>query len=265
MANILGIFTAIILGVAAFVAMKNKAHFTSEIETRDTEKASLATSQDRLKAAQKVLKDLPIETAGIDEEAAAKTEEETALKESNDALKAGISSKVSTIASNKTKLDEIREKTAKIGDLQNLASKMKSMGAELEEMTQSIADNEASLSSLTDQNTVTEADATKRKKEFEDMSKGESLATLKTRIRSIYPAWGFVTLSDGNNAGVVANSTLDIVRDGETVAKLLVTSVESSSASASIVPDSIGENVTLMVGDRVVPGKKASAKKAAGN
>jgi len=81
---------------------------------------------------------------------------------------------------------------------------------------------------------------------------------LKTRIRSIYPNWGFVTLAAGNNAGVVANSSLDVVRDGETVAKLLVTAVESSSASASIVPDSLAPDVTLSVGDQVIPGQVAA-------
>jgi hypothetical protein len=87
------------------------------------------------------------------------------------------------------------------------------------------------------------------------LASGESLPSLKTSIRSIYPTWGFVTLNAGNNAGVTATSTLDVVRDGATIAKLLVTSVESRSASASIIPDSIAQDVTLMVGDRVETSK----------
>ena len=256
MANILGIFTAIVLAAAAFVALKNKSQLEVEISNRNSEAANLVTSQSRLKAAQEELKELPIETTAINDEAAAKTEEQNALKEANEKLKADIETKNATIAANKTKLDEIREKTAKIGDLQNLASKMKSMGAELEELTQSISNKEAMLANLTAQNTASQAEETRRKNELDGMSKGESIPMLKTRIRSIYDTWGFVTLQDGNNAGVVANSTLEVVRDGETIAKLLVTSVESSSASASIIPDSIGEDISLSVGDRVVPGTK---------
>ena len=256
MANILGIFTAIVLAAAAFVALKNKSQLEVEISNRNSEAANLVTSQSRLKAAQEELKELPIETTAINDEAAAKTEEQNALKEANEKLKADIETKNATIAANKTKLDEIREKTAKIGDLQNLASKMKSMGAELEELTQSISNKEATLANLTAQNTASQAEETRRKNELDGMSKGESIPMLKTRIRSIYDTWGFVTLQDGNNAGVVANSTLEVVRDGETIAKLLVTSVESSSASASIIPDSIGEDISLSVGDRVVPGTK---------
>jgi len=263
MANILGIFTAIILAVAAFVAVKNKARLENEIVNRDSQLQSLSTSQDRLKAAQEVLKQLPIDRAEIDAQAATKTGEETKLKEANDALKSDIESKTAKISSNKQQLDEIREKTSKIGNIRDLADKMKTMRVELEELDQSITDDEATLANLTAQNTSAQSDEKTRKDELDTFSKGESLPSLNTRIRNIYPAWGFVTLADGNNGGVIANSTLDVVRDGETVARLLVTAVESRSATASIIPDSIAEDVTLMVGDRVVPGSKGAKKPAA--
>ena len=67
-----------------------------------------------------------------------------------------------------------------------------------------------------------------------------------------------MTLASGNNAGVVTNSTLSVVRGGEAIAKLLVTAVESGSASASIVPDSLAPDVTLMVGDQVIHGQAAA-------
>lgn len=256
MANILGIFTAIILAVAAFVANKNNALFKDEIANRAAEEASLAQSQERLKAALAELKRLPIERAEVDAQFAAKTEVETGLKDSNDAMKADIEDKTDQIEANKQELDAFREKVAKIGNIRELAPKMKAMRTDLEELTQSIADNEASLANLTAQDAATAADAKKRKEQLETFSRGESLPSLKTSIRSIYPTWGFVTLNAGNNAGVTSNSTLEVVRDGATIAKLLVTSVESRSASASIIPDSIAQDITLMVGDQVVAGSK---------
>lgn len=266
MANILGIFTAIILAVATFVAMKNKAHYEEEIAIRKTEEASLAQSQERLKAAQAVLKALPIERAEVDAQFTAKTDEETGLKEANDAMKADIEGKTATIEANKVKLDEFREKTAKIGNIQDLAGKMNTMRSELEELIGGIAANEASLSNLTAQNTAAQAEAVRRKDELDTFGRGESLPSLKTSIRNIYPTWGFVTLNAGNNAGVTASSSLNVVRDGATIARLLVTAVESRSASASIVPDSIAPDVTLMVGDSVVAGTKdGKGAKAAAN
>lgn len=256
MANILGIFTAIILAVTAYLAFKNNALFEEEIAKRATEEASLAQSQERLKDALAVLKALPIERAEVDAEFAAQTEIETALNESNDALTADIEDKTQQIETNKQELDAFREKIAKIGNIRELAPKMQAMRRDLEELTENISDNEASLANLTAQDAATEEDAKRRKQKLDTLSRGESLPTVNTSIRSIYPTWGFVTLNAGNNAGIASNSALDVVRDGDTIAKLLVTSVESRSASASIVPDSISQDVTLMVGDRVVTGSK---------
>lgn len=258
MVNILGIFAAIILSVAAFVAVKNNGRLEQEIVNRATEENRLEQSQARMKAAQAVLNALPIERAEVDAEFAAKTEVETDLKKSNDTLIADIEAKTDQIATKKQELDSFREKVAGIGNIRELAPKMKQKRTDLEELTRNITDNEASLANLTAQNTETEAEAKRRKEELDTYKRGESLPSLKTSIRSIYPNWGFVTLSAGNKAGVTSSSTLDVVRDGATIAKLLVTSVESQNASASIIPDSIAQDITLMVGDQVVAGSNTS-------
>jgi hypothetical protein len=265
MANILGIFTAIILAVSAFIAVKNNARFETEIANKETESQRLATSQGILKDRQKTLEELPIERADIDAQFAVKSEEEAKLKEANNGFKADIQSKTSKIAANKTQFDEFREKTPGIGNIRDLADKMKSMRVEREELTTAITNNEATLANLSTDNTNTQAEADRRKLELDTLGKGQSLPSLKTSIRNIYPAWGFVTLAAGNDAGVNANSTLDIVRDGETIARLLVTAVETRSASASIIPDSIAQDVTLMVGDRVVASTKNDKPNAESN
>jgi hypothetical protein len=53
---------------------------------------------------------------------------------------------------------------------------------------------------------------------------------------------------------VISGSTLEVQRDGATIAKLRVRSVEAGRAAAEIIPDSVAQDVTLMVGDKVVPG-----------
>jgi hypothetical protein len=263
MANLFGILTAIVLALSAFVAFKNKDVYEAKVTETETEKDLLTKVQARLKTAQGILEALPVERAGVDAEAATLADSETAQKKANAELKAEVDATTAKIAANKEKLDGIREKTSKIGDLKELSSKMRATNSELEELTQSIAAAEAKLANLTAQNSATETQIAEGKSRFENYNSGQSLPSLKTRIRSIYPNWGFVTLASGNNAGVVTNSTLNVVRQGETIAKLLVTAVESGSASASIVPDSLAADVTLMVGDQVVAGTKGA--KPAGN
>jgi len=204
---------------------------------------------------------LPIERSAVDAEVAKLVDTEAAETKANADLKADSEAKTTKQAANKAKLDEIRDKTSKTGDIKELASKMNTTNQELERLSQSITATEAKLANLTAENAQTESQVQASRDKLDRFSKGESLPTLNTRIRSIYPNWGFVTLATGNLAGVVTNSTLDVVRNGEVVAQLLVTAVESNTASASIVPDSIGPDVTLSVGDMVVPGVKSATKK----
>jgi len=258
MANVFGILTTIVLLIAGFVAYKNKGAYETAISSAATQRENLAASKARFKTAQDKLAATIAERTEVDAEVVTLTDEEAAQKKANADMKSDIESKTAKVAANKEKLDEIRESTAPIGDIKELASKMSATNAELEQLSQEISAAEAALANLTAQNTQSEAQVDKMKKRFEAMSSGQSLPTLNTRIRSIYPTWGFVTLATGNSGGVVANSTLDVVRDGSVVGKLLVTAVERNSASASIVPDSIAQDTTLAIGDRVIASQKAA-------
>jgi uncharacterized coiled-coil protein SlyX len=265
MANVFGIITAIVLAISAFVAFKNKEHYETSIDQTRLKKEELVKSKARLAADEEEKNvTLPNEITAVNAEVDKLTADEAAQKKVNDGLSTQVEDKTKKITANKEKLDGIREKTAKTGDLKELASKMRTMNAELVELASSIDGATAKLANLTAQNAAAEAQVASTKSKFENYTSGQSLPALSTRIRSIYPNWGFVTLAAGNNAGVVANSTLNVVRDGQTIAQLLVTAVESNTASASIVPDSMAADTTLMVGDRVVPGLKSN-KPAAGN
>ncbi len=256
MANVFGILTMIVLLLAGFVAFKNKERYAGEITETNTQKENLARSQALLMETQGKLADTIAKREEVDAEVVKLTADEAAQKKANDELKARISEKAAKRDADKAKLDEIREKTAKIGDLRDLAPRMEASRAELEQLAQDITAAEAKLANLTSQNAVLEGQNAAMKKMFDTISSGSSLPTVNTRIRSIYPTWGFVTLAAGNSSGVVGNSTLNVVRDGNTIAKLLVTAVEANSASASIIPDSVAADATLMVGDRVVPASK---------
>lgn len=257
MANIFGILTAIVLALTAFVAMKNKAAYEEKIAETNTQKNNLKKSQERLKTAQDGVTENSNKLAEAEAEIVRLTDETATQKKAVEDLKLQIEAKTAKVASNKEQLDAIRDKTAQVGDLKELAAKMRDLIAEREELIQSISDTEAKLANLTAQNSEAETQVNATRGRLETMSAGQSLPTLNTRIRSIYPTWGFVTLAAGNSSGVVTNSTLNVVRGGETIAQLLVTAVERGSSSASIVPDSLAPDVTLMVGDQVVPAPKA--------
>jgi hypothetical protein len=258
MANILGTFAAIILAVAAFVAFKNKGKFAMELENKVAEEAKLASSQSKLKDTLEKLRALPEERAGIDAQSLAKDEEEVKLKEENETLKEKIEETTEVVNKMKLNNGEAQDGAPDTGTIKKFAAMVKKLSAETEELNTKLETKESELASVTQEIEATEVNAKRIKEEIEALSSGESISTLKTSIRNIYPNWGFVTLNAGNVAGVASGSILDVVRDGNAVAKLLVTSVEGRTSSASIIPDSVIEGVVLSAGDLVVPGKISS-------
>ncbi len=259
MAKVFGILTAIALVISAFVAFKNKTAYADSIDRTLVEKGKLEKSKVRLAAAEEELNiTLPSEIAELDSQVEDLTAAEASQKKGNDEVTAQVEEISKKLASNKEKLDVIREKTSKMGDIPTLASKIKTTNDEIVELVTLIDAGKAKLANLTAQNAAADAQVSASKTKFEHFSNNESLPTVNTSIRSIYPTWGFVTLGAGNNAGIATNSTLNVVRGSQVIGQLLVTAVESTTASASIVPDSLADDVTLMVGDRVVPGVKST-------
>jgi len=163
MSKLFGITTLIVLALSAFIATKNKAAYEAAITDTATQKDLLTKVKARLKAAEEVLTALPVERAEVDGESDRLTTAETAQKEVNDALTSESETITAKIAANKAKLDEIRIKTEKTGDLKELGSKLRATNAEVEELKQSIAASEAKLANLTATTNSTDGQSTKLK------------------------------------------------------------------------------------------------------
>lgn len=263
MSKVFGILTIAILVLSGYIAFKNKAAYDQEVTKVAEQKASLAKKQAMLVESTAKVAGLGNERTEAEAEGENLVEVEATLGKENEALKAQAETKTAKLAADKAKLDEIREKTSKLGNIKELASKLAETNQELEALSQEITGAEAALADYTGRSTRATDSVEFSRKALEDYGTGQSLVTLNTRIRTIYPDWGFVTLTGGNNAGVVGNSTLDIVRGGQTIAKLLVTAVERNTSAASVIPGTLAPDTTIRVGDKVVRGEKASSQPAA--
>lgn len=259
MANIFAIITAVILAASAYVAYKNKEMYNLEIEARQTAERNLKKSQERLEDLRSQRDATMDERKGYEEETLVAQKKEAEQSEKNAGIQSDIDSKREQVADNKAKINAIKEKTAELGELSELAGKIKRLGSEIAGLEDDQANKTATLANLIGEKNGTESTIGRYKEINSNVSKQKSYFG-STRITAIYGNWGFVTLGAGNSAGVVAGSRLDVVRGGEVVAKLQVRSVEAGRASADIVPDSLAEDTVLMVGDKVVPTADNEAK-----
>lgn len=262
MANIFGILTTIVLLATIFVASKNKSRYEDEIAQVIVEKDHLRVSQDRLEAARNRLVEINEEIPKIEARTAeliAQTEEQ---REANTTLESQLQAKTNESTRNLELISKLQEQIATFGNLDQLAQRLRNLTKELEELNdpdQGIPARVARVDRLSARAQQIDTDNLSARSILDGYARGESRPGMTTEIRSIYPNWGFVTLAAGGNAGIAGNSSMDVIRDNQIIAKLQVTAVEPNSATATIVPGSIADEVVLSVGDIVVPGVRLEA------
>lgn len=262
MATIFGTLTAIILAVSTFLALKNKDAYEQEISNRQSQQRDEAQNKKTLGDKNTALADLEADQTRLSTELGEKQQQQTELVALIAESTQQAQTKTSLRDANQAQLDDIREKTSRTGPIKELASRLNQIRQDLEELDQGISSQEGQLSNLTSTNRGVQQIIEGYRAEEGRVSRSESSPNLNARINAIYSNYGFVTLNAGNSDGVVAASNLNVMRGDTVIAKLLVTSVESNTASASIVPDSLAADTVLMVGDRVTAAPKSDAPPA---
>jgi len=257
MANIFGILTTLVLIAAILVAAKNKTRYEDELANVAIEKDRLSVSQERLATAQRRVAETEAEIPAVrarTEELVAEAEEQ---RDTNTRLEGEIQAKNTELARNRERISQFQQTLASFGDVEQLTQSLRSLRveiAELESPDDGIPARSARVDLLSAQATQIEAENTMAVTILDGYSRGESRPGMTTRIRSLYPNWGFVTLASGGIAGIAGNSTMDVIRDNRIIAKLQITAVEANSATATIVPGSLADDAVLAVNDVVVPG-----------
>lgn len=258
MQTTLGILTALIFAVSAFLGYNNMEKYKEQIKDRQDEEAKRDNVlRPKLK---KTLDERDLTKTQKEEQQKAaeeKAAEVVAQQKKLDDLKKEIAAKEDQVREQKASIDALADQLKELGDVKELASKMRRMSDELVQLQSDIDQTTTKLNNLIAEKNRTAAVITAYEEENAWRNANLSNPKLSTRISAIYDTYGFVTLPVGNNAGVVGGSSLDVVRDGEVVAKLLVKTVEASTAAAEIIPDSLRPDTVLMVGDQI----RASAGK----
>ena len=70
-------------------------------------------------------------------------------------------------------------------------------------------------------------------------------------VLSVDPQWGFVVIGAGQGSNIDPNTVLLVTRDGRSIGKLKVTSLEKNQTVADIVKDSVPAGMSIQPGDMV--------------
>lgn len=255
-----GILTALVLTISAWIGFKNQTEYEKQIVDRQTEEANL---EREVKFLKKRTDDWLATKAEKEELMAANV----VLSEEIATLESKIEEIKSEIAQKKSRKTQLAAEVAaskavfdKVGGVRAIVPKIKGLRSDIASLTAEIEEGNATLRSLKQSKSDTQASIVVNEERVEFETSGKSQPFLSTTIKTVYSSWGFVTLNGGDIQGVVPGSALAVVRGDEVVAKLKVTTVEPNRAAADILRESLGADIFLRAGDKVVA--MSSAKPA---
>jgi len=252
MAKIFAILTALILVVSAFIANKNQGEYVTAIKGRQKQEEIKKSKQNELDdlngkiaTETQTLADAKADLAQREEAVAAQTQKNTEIT-------AEVAGKRTEVAALEAEVAEATKKVGNREEQRELVTKLKAQRAEKATLEEDLDTNTTSLANLTAENKRLDGVVADLREQTSWPVRKISNPKLRTSVSAVYPTWGFVTLGSGENAGVIAGSILEVKRGDVTVARLLVTAVESSTAAADVVPEPDGRQASLSVGDLVI-------------
>ena len=264
---LLGISLAVIIatGVLGFlVKQKSDVRYADLVKTRDT----LSATEAKLRQTKKDLELRTEELAAANLKIEEKDKEIATLKGMNDDLKKAKDDLTAQLEAKTKEVEALNEQLKKLlttpeggkVDIAELTRAIDELKATVIKLTTELAEARAMNDSLTKQVKVADdkvavLEIYKKSRELGLMRKGTT-----GRIIAVNPGWNFVVLNIGDKQGAVQNGVMLVVRNGEPIAKVRITSVEPSTAIADILPNSLRKGITIQPGDDVIfEGTRANA------
>jgi hypothetical protein len=254
---IFGGLTAAVIALSIWMGFKNNDEFEKQVNLNERAERQLKAGQSDYANLVTKRDDTVESKEALIEEGTQQSANMDAVQKEVDEIEASIPAKEKLVAANEAQIKVNNDVLSGLPDPDVLVPQITATKNKIAQLKSDIESDEVSLADLQQRDDNVVALVSSKRSLSDSQSSGKSLASLSTSVQSVYRNWGFVTINGGNAHGVVPGSTLDVLRNGEVVAKLKVTAVEQNRAAADIVPDALPVTVALRSGDRVVAEKIA--------
>jgi predicted RNase H-like nuclease (RuvC/YqgF family) len=211
----------------------------------------LETKEGELAGLRKDVAGLEKENKQLAEEILKATSEKADLQEN-------IRKKNNAIKTNEDTIKKYEEALSSAGNPEELKRQVSENIARLKQADLDLATEQANLeAALQRKDNLETSLAALRRKETMQQS-GVMEADFSSTVREVFSRWGFVTINGGASRGVNAKTKLHVMRGGDKIADLQVTTVEPNVAVCAIVPGTLAADVAIAPGDRIVVAKVES-------
>ena len=255
MAKALLLLSVVLMLVTAGLGFATKGKISamqgnlSEARQRLTSADAAASSA---KAAQKRAEDdLTAAKATVEEREAALAAQKTEVQTLTTSL---ADAKTAADASAK-QVSDLEAKIASMGTGQEIdpnTTGINPLQAELDRTRAELAEARQVQETLNARATEAESKIANAERQVQEYKSGYVQSGLSGRVLAYNAGWNFVVLNIGDRQGLKANTPMIVVRNGQQIARVRVTSVEPTQAIADVLPNSLARGATVQPGDTVV-------------
>jgi hypothetical protein len=254
------LIASILLGFGtAFLGYKTKQQADALQENLKTTKTTLRTTETNLASAKKELGDTK---KTLDETQATLKEKEADLvnaKAAAETAKADLAKAQAAeddakkkVASAEQALEELKKTFPEGVNMAELPETLKKLQADKAKADTELAEAKAVQESLKSRADEMSHAAEQKERTIQEYKSNVVRQGLSGKIVAYNPGWNFVVLNIGDKAGLKAGVSMVVLRGGNMVGKVKVTSVEASTAIADVLPGTIARGESVQPGDAVV-------------
>ncbi len=220
-------------------------------------KATLSQTQGKLTTTEKDLVTSKEETVAANkktDEAVAEVQtkqgELTTLQQAKGAVDAELTTALGRVAELEGRIANIGTPPGPGADEGN--PQLADLNAKLQDAESRVAELQTVNSSL--QSQMAPLEARNKDLESEEVRRANKVHQkgLEGQVLAVNQSWNFAVLSIGDRQGVVAGARLLVVRNGDAIATVKISSVEPTTSIADIVPGSVARGARVSPGDKVI-------------
>jgi hypothetical protein len=257
MAKALLVISILFIVCAALLGFATKGKVEAKVADLRSTKGLLATTEGNLK---KTTAALATETANLNAANTSIEDYKTKLASSESALATSkaeaekaasdVKERDTTIASLNVELENAKKPPVPGDQAANPA--MVALQKQVEDATTQAKEAKIAAEQYQNRQKAAEEKVAGLQATIDHYRKGVTQAGLTGNVLHVNQGWNFVVIDVGDKQGVTVNSPLLVMRGGQRVATLKVTSVEPRQSIADVVPGTMARGTMVQVGDRVV-------------
>lgn len=246
----LGLFSGVALAVSAWMGFQNYTDYQRRVQDLESERLLIQKMQSSLVEKKTQIQDLRQSKITVRDAINQSQNLLDQQTQKNQNMRRQVESLQKVVNQLNQSIAEFPDVSAEIEELKQRAKDMRSREGRLEFLSDRVTKASGHVKALSARAKQLDQSIYKKQEKVAEYQNQTSSSTLEAKIDRVFLDLEFVTMSVGDRDGVVRGSRLIVLRGGEKVAELIVTTVEERRSAADIVLKMPKKRVRS--GDRVV-------------